>query len=72
MKMGYFGNGYYAHSVLKSIEVGVEIVGLLKKAIGGIGMYASQKKSQGEYSGPCQMCHAQGVKLFAYSTLDRY
>lgn len=43
-------------------------MGLLKKAIGGIGLYASQKKSQAEYSGPCQICGSQGVPLYAYDS----
>ena len=48
-----------------AIEEG-EMMGLLRKAIGGIGLYASQKKSKAEYSGPCQMCGANGIDLYAY------
>ena len=51
---------------LELVEGKGRAMGFLKKAIGGIGLYASQKKSQSEYSGPCQMCGASGAKLFAY------
>ena len=58
--------GNRTHSVPATTETEGQVVGLLKKAIGGIGLFASQKKSQAEYSGPCQMCHAHGAKLYAY------